>query len=152
MTIHLGMVEKIGHGIVVTGTLLFLVGCGNSDGLNRIPIYGEIQGAVGRQGSITLVPQAENVPAATVAIIDGAYRFDETNGPLPGDYEAIIAFDTAPEPEIVVEAPTGPDDKVVEVTKRRGRAYVSFDVQIDEKRVPLSVSEEEPLEVNIDLP
>jgi hypothetical protein len=146
-------IRKIGLEIAVAGAILVVIGCGSSDGLDRVPIHGQIQGAVGRNGSITLIPDAgSDAPVATAPILDGAYRFDKTNGPVPGEYEAIIALKGSAESEPTDVSTPGQDDKTVEYTRRRGRTFASFDVQVDEKRVKLSVSEKEPLEINIDLP
>jgi hypothetical protein len=146
-------IGKIGLEMAAAGAILLLIGCGSSDGLDHVPIHGEIQGAEGRDGLITLIPDAgSDAPVATAPILNGAYRFDKTNGPVPGEYEAIIALKGSAESGPADISTPSQDDKAVEYTTRRGRTFASFDVQVDEKRVKLSVSEKEALEVNIDLP
>ena len=68
----------------------FMAGCGES-GMPRQAVHGRISGAEGRSGLVSFVPR-ENTqgPAARATLVDGEYRFDQSDGPVPGDYTVII--------------------------------------------------------------
>ncbi len=74
-----------------------VVGCSGSDGLPRKAIRGEIVGAEGRNGTLTLIPaEGAKGPAATTAIEDGEYEFTKRTGPIPGNYVAIVRLGNVP--------------------------------------------------------
>jgi hypothetical protein len=70
-----------------------MAGCGDS-GIPRQAVHGRIAGAEGRSGLISFVPR-ENTPgpAARATLVDGEYRFDQSDGPVPGDYNVIIQLE-----------------------------------------------------------
>ena len=56
-------------------------------------MYGTVSLVSGEtfSGSITFVPErGTSGPAATVSLIDGAYRFDRSDGPTPGPHQVIV--------------------------------------------------------------
>jgi len=72
---------------------LFLVGCGRANSLSHLPVSGTVSVSSGEKlnGSITYIPvEGRSGPAATTAVVDGKYRFDETNGPTPGEHRVIV--------------------------------------------------------------
>lgn len=81
--------------VSLIGTLV--PGCGDS-GNPRQAVYGHIAGAEGRSGLVSFVPR-ENTqgPSARAELIDGEYQFSRTNGPIPGEYTAIIQLEVSPD-------------------------------------------------------
>jgi hypothetical protein len=73
--------------------MIALAGCGTRGNVTRLRIEGTVSLSGGEKlnGSITFVP-AEGLsgPAATTAIVDGKYRFAETNGPTSGPHRVIV--------------------------------------------------------------
>ena len=70
---------------------LLIVGCqGQSD---RLPVSGTIHDRDGEplEGSISFLPDGGTEgPAANGSVLNGEYRFDRTNGPVPGKYRVIV--------------------------------------------------------------
>ena len=70
------------------------VGCGQDSQIDRKPVFGKIVGADGRGGIVTFTPTDGTIgPAATRDFENGAYRFSEEDGPVPGKYIAAIQFE-----------------------------------------------------------
>ena len=73
------------------------LGCGRESQIDRKPVYGNIVGAEGRNGVVTFTPIDTTIgPAATRSFEDGAYRFSEDDGPVPGEYEVTVEFVASP--------------------------------------------------------
>jgi hypothetical protein len=80
----------------ILALMFLIVGCG-TPGIPRQPVYGTIAGANGRSGLISFVPKpGTQGPSARVAIQDGSFEFDESNGPFPGLYRVTIRFERSP--------------------------------------------------------
>ncbi len=112
------------------------VGCGGSEsGIGRKAIYGKIVGAEGRAGSVSFIPTDTSIGgAAMVSFKDGAYRFTEEYGPVPGEYDVSIEFE---EPESSAGG------------ERRGRGPGSK--VVESKMTTASVSADGPLEIDLDI-
>ena len=66
-------------------------GCGCSSA-RRQPVFGKVT-SVRPVQSVTFRPvESLKAPAVTVEVKDGAYQFTRTDGPIPGDYEAVLQF------------------------------------------------------------
>ena len=63
--------------------------------ISRQAVFGTISGAEGRTGLVSFIP-ADDGPATRVKITDGAYKFDESNGPVPGEYRVVVQLEKAP--------------------------------------------------------
>ena len=74
-----------------------VLGCGRESKIDRKPVYGNIVGAEGRDGVVTFTPIDGTVgPAATRSFGNGAYRFREKDGPVPGKHLVTIELVTLP--------------------------------------------------------
>ena len=114
------------------------VGCGGSEsGVGRKAIYGKIVGAEGRAGSVSFIPTDSSIGGAAMGSFeDGAYRFTEEYGPVPGEYDVSIEF------ELPGEGRGGP----------RGRGPGSEGSEVEEpKMTTASVSADGPLEIDLDI-
>jgi len=105
------------HRRLIAAVLLAagLCGCATPE-IPRQPLYGRISGAEGRSGLLSLIPQeGTQAPAARAVIEDGQYRFSRREGPVPGQYTAIVQLERsrANASGIAVfkgvELPPGPD-------------------------------------------
>ena len=76
---------------------LTMTGCGGgSDSeINRKPVFGEVFGAEGRNGYVVFSPKDSSIgPSATADLVDGKYEFTAQFGPVPGEYDVGIGFET----------------------------------------------------------
>ena len=76
----------------VTSTIIYtFMGCGNSDGLPRVAVNGEVtvDGAPLASGVISFVPVGSG-PATGGAIDKGAFKIAEEKGPVPGKYKVRV--------------------------------------------------------------
>lgn len=90
-----------------------LSGCGQTSGQRRA-VFGTISGAEGRSGLISFIPEDDG-PATRVKVTDGEYVFDESNGPLAGQYQVVVQLEKPlPETEgiILVKGVRVPADEV----------------------------------------
>ena len=74
---------------------LAVVGCGQGDGLKRVAVQGKVehQGRPLKAGSISFLPaRGLKAPAAVGDVIDGAYRFTASNGPVAGTYQVVVVL------------------------------------------------------------
>jgi hypothetical protein len=68
------------------------LGCSCASGPSRKAVYGKVTSARPVQ-AVTFRPvESLKAPAVTVEVKDGAYKFTRAEGPIPGDYEAIVQF------------------------------------------------------------
>lgn len=81
--------------LIISAALLS--GCGQSVE-RRKAVFGTISGAEGRSGLISFIPENDG-PATRVKVTDGEYVFDESNGPLPGQYQVVVQLET-PLPQV----------------------------------------------------
>jgi hypothetical protein len=66
-------------------------GCGCSSA-RRQPVYGKVTSSR-PVSAVTFRPvEALKAPAVTVEVKDGAYQFTRADGPVPGNYEAVLQF------------------------------------------------------------
>ncbi len=73
--------------------VLFAAGCGGVDS-GRRPISGQIRGAEGRSGVVSLVPEDSRRGFSVRAkISNGRFQFDTQNGPLSGPHTVSIWLD-----------------------------------------------------------
>lgn len=73
------------------------LGCGQESKIDRKPIFGKIVGAEGKNGVVIFTPIDTTIgPAVTRSFKDGAYRFGENNGPVPGEYNVSIKLVAPP--------------------------------------------------------
>ena len=112
------------------------VGCGGPESkVGRKAIYGKIVGAEGRAGSVSFVPTDTTIGgSAMVSFKDGAYRFTEEYGPVPGEYVVAIEFE---EPESSAGG------------ERRGRGPRTK--VAEPKMTTASISADGPLEIDLDI-
>ena len=78
---------------VLVGLVTLLPGCGKAGGLVRLPVRGTVLLSNGEKlsGSVTFVPtEGRSGPAATTALVEGRYEFDQTNGPTAGRHRVIV--------------------------------------------------------------
>jgi hypothetical protein len=75
---------------------LSMTGCGGSvSEINRKPVFGKVLGAEGRDGYVAYYPKDTSIgPAVTAELEDGEYEFASEFGPVPGEYEVEIGFET----------------------------------------------------------
>ncbi len=80
--------------------MAFLIsGCSQTT-LSRLPVYGSVPDAAGRSGRISLIPaEGTEAPAARASIRNGAFQFDESNGPMPGKYLALVELQPELDPD-----------------------------------------------------
>ena len=71
-------------------------GCSSSL-TGRQAVFGTIDGAEGRSGLVSFIPENDG-PATRVKFSDGTYKFDESNGPMPGEYRVVVQLEK-PRPE-----------------------------------------------------
>jgi hypothetical protein len=79
--------------IILCLTLAGSAGCNNQAGPQRVALHGKVtlNGTPVNSGSISLLPEAGNdAPTANTNIQQGAYRFDNSNGPMPGPYQVLV--------------------------------------------------------------
>ena len=127
------------RSVVLPALIAFnAVGCGGSvSESGRMAIHGKIAGAEGRAGSVKFIPIDASIGGVAVGSFkDGAYRFTEEYGPVPGEYVVSIEFE---EPGSAGERPAG-----------RSRGGSGEDA-VDEKRTTASVSAGGPLEIDLDI-
>jgi hypothetical protein len=70
-----------------------MAGCGQRGGVVRLPVYGSVtsSGEEKPSGTITFLPaEGQSGPAATAALVDGQYRFDQADGPTAGPHRVIV--------------------------------------------------------------
>ncbi len=97
---------RSGGWLMVLGlaVLSLQAGCGGGD--ERQPVFGKIIGAEGQNGSLSLVPTEGNAgPSAIALIVDGAYKFDASNGPAPGPHAAHILLEKGTSPAAAPDNP-----------------------------------------------
>ena len=127
------------RSVVLPALIAFnAVGCGGSEsGVGRKAIYGKIVGAEGRAGSVSFIPTDPSIGGAAMGSFkDGAYRFTEEYGPVPGEYDVSIEF------EVPGAGREGP----------RGRGPGGEGSTVDEpKMTTASVSADGPLEIDLDI-
>ena len=61
--------------------------------MKRLPVVGKVTGWNGEEinGSISFTPaEGSHGPAATAKLVQGEYRFDESNGPTLGPYRVVV--------------------------------------------------------------
>lgn len=63
--------------------------------MGRQPVYGTISGAEGQSGLISFIPEDKG-PAARAKVTNGSYEFDESNGPMPGNYRVVVHLEKKP--------------------------------------------------------
>ncbi|MBI1313858.1 hypothetical protein GC176_21405 [bacterium] len=69
--------------------LMLSAGCGTKS--PRQAVFGTISGVDSRSGTVTFQPaEGVHAPAARATLDHGAFRFDESDGPLPGTYRVRI--------------------------------------------------------------
>lgn len=70
--------------------LALVGGCEADDG--RLPVFGTVHDARGQPltGSMTFLPGEGRGLAATVAVVDGKYRFERAAGPESGPYRVVF--------------------------------------------------------------
>jgi hypothetical protein len=96
--------KLIGLVAFAAAVVLLQAGCGSGE--NRKAVFGNILGAEGQNGSLSLVPAEGNAgPSAITEIKNGAYQFDSSNGPAPGPHAAHILLEKESKP---AEAPDNP--------------------------------------------
>ncbi len=85
------------HRAIVSSILLglapLLFGCDKGKVVARFPVHGTVTFANGEKlsGSITFLPaKGRSGPGATAALVEGAYRFDRSNGPVAGPHTVKI--------------------------------------------------------------
>ncbi|WP_254513233.1 hypothetical protein [Anatilimnocola floriformis] len=67
-------------------------GCGSSSGPPRRAIHGKINSSRPVQ-ILTLQPiDGLAAPAVTTLVVDGQYKFQRSDGPLPGNYRVVPTF------------------------------------------------------------
>ena len=96
-----GLGSRMFRSIALAALFAFsALGCGRESQIDRKPVYGNIVGADGRNGVVTFTPIDATIgPAATRSFEDGAYRFSEDDGPVPGEYNVaikLVASDSSP--------------------------------------------------------
>ena len=79
--------------LFLAGTCCAAAGCSRSL-ISRQAVFGTISGAEGRSGLVSFIP-ADEGPATRVKITDGVYKFDESNGPVPGEYRVVVQLEKA---------------------------------------------------------
>jgi hypothetical protein len=76
--------------------LLAAIGCAvagcSSSLIGRQAVFGTINGAEGRSGLVSFIPEDDG-PATRVKFTDGTYSFDESNGPVPGEYRVVVQLE-----------------------------------------------------------
>ena len=73
--------------------VLLAVGCGKGDS-GRRPVSGQIRGAEGRSGIVSLVPKDSRRGFSVRAkISNGRFEFDTQNGPVPGPHTVLLWLD-----------------------------------------------------------
>src|SRR5882757_4136644 len=75
------------------GLLFANAGCQRAGDTERIAVFGTVMSESGDpiNGMISFLPDAgTSGPAATASLIDGAFAFDTTNGPVAGNYRVLI--------------------------------------------------------------
>lgn len=81
------------QSLALSTLAVLLVGCGKSNGIERLPIRGTITRLNGEKinGTITFIPaEGRKGPAATATLKNGNYAFDSTNGPTAGPHRAVV--------------------------------------------------------------
>ncbi len=74
-------------------TLLVLaIGCTKGSSSARLPVHGKVSlpSGVAINGSITLLPAEGKGIAATTALVDGRFAFDQQNGPTVGPKRVLV--------------------------------------------------------------
>src|SRR5260370_1313054 len=80
------------------GLLFGSAGCQRAGDGGRIAALGTVTSESGDaiNGMISFLPDAgTNGPAATASLIDGAFAFDTTNGPVAGNYRVLVVRQAA---------------------------------------------------------
>jgi hypothetical protein len=74
---------------------LNITGCGGRESkFDRKAIYGKVVGAEGRNGTAAFTPIDTSIgPAAMTDFENGAYRFTEDDGPVPGEYNVYVELE-----------------------------------------------------------
>jgi len=82
--------------------VVFLIGCGSGDGLERRAIFGTVANADPRaselpvSGSISFRPAAGVAgPSANTGVDKGSFRFDDETGPVAGPHRVVIQLNFA---------------------------------------------------------
>lgn len=131
-----------------------MAGCSSSL-IGRQAVFGTITGAEGQSGLVSFIP-ADDGPATRVRFTDGRYEFDESNGPLAGEYRVVVQL-KKPLPEgtqtVLVKGVPVPADQAaglgVEYEKRSLQVSVpaegsmKLDLKLPEQADPETSSEEE---------
>lgn len=117
-------------------------GCSRSL-IGRQAVFGSINGAEGRSGLVSFIP-ANDGPATRVKFIDGTYRFDESNGPVPGEYRVVVQLEK-PRPEgartvLVKGVPVPVDEAAV------------LQAEYEQRSLQVSVPTEGSMQVDLKLP
>ena len=118
-----------------------ICGCSGSDGPPRKPVYGTVTDPMVDtfEGAISFLPLPETKgPSATTAIVSGKYRFDATDGPIPGKYEVLIV------PKLTKSIPTADTP-----ASKDGDAESSSSSEI---KLAATVPDKAPFELNFNLP
>lgn len=85
-----------GTGVKVAAAVMaaVIVGCGNQDGVKRVPLTGIVAAESlpeSLNGTISFLPVgATKGPAANGLISDGQYRFSKEFGPVAGRHRVIV--------------------------------------------------------------
>jgi hypothetical protein len=83
------------------------VGCSRPGGVDRLPVYGTVAHPSGEKinGSISFVPdRGRTGPSAVTSLVNGEYRFDQTNGPTKG-LSRVIVMRTVPKEPVPKQLP-----------------------------------------------
>jgi hypothetical protein len=84
--------------LLCAGLLFANAGCQPVGDTARIAVFGTVKSESGDpiDGTISFLPEAgTHGPAATASLIDGAFAFDTTNGPVAGNYRVLIVKQVA---------------------------------------------------------
>ena len=86
--------------ILLLGAVILFAsaGCQRAGDGARIAVFGTVTSESGDpiDGTISFLPETGTVgPAATASLIDGAFAFDATNGPVAGNYRVLIVKQVA---------------------------------------------------------
>lgn len=85
-----------GHLWVGIAAACLAGGCGRSDELERLAVWGSVvqEGKGTFNGTVRFLPKGDG-PAVAADVTDGSYGFTTENGPIAGDYEVVVTQKTA---------------------------------------------------------
>ncbi|MBC8289652.1 MAG: hypothetical protein H8E37_04975 [Planctomycetes bacterium] len=132
--------------LLLTAVAASLTGCGQAAG-RRKAVFGTISGAEGRSGLISFIPENDG-PATRVKVTDGEYVFDESNGPLPGQYEVVVQLEkpsTQIDETILVKGVAVPAEQI-------SSEDPPLETQYERQSLKVAVPDDGSLKLDLNLP